>query len=97
MNSLASYEYRSDTHPVDRVAELEALLKSFRDDVLFRIGSASPYRSVAAAYQERIDAALAKKEKLTMICPRCKVDRFKEPCPNAIDCPMVATAQRKKP
>ena len=33
-----------------------ALLKSFRDDVLFRIGSASPYRVVAQAYQDKIAA-----------------------------------------
>lgn len=31
----------------------------------------------------------------TWICPRCKVDRFKEDCPNRIGCPMVAVAQEK--
>jgi len=25
-------------------------------------------------------------------CPRCKVDRFKEDCPNRIGCPMVGIA-----
>lgn len=29
------------------------------------------------------------------VCPRCGVDRFKEPCPSSVilDCPMVAKAQ----
>lgn len=32
-----------------------------------------------------------------LICPRCKCDRLKEPCPNTMDCPMVAVAQGTSP
>ena len=37
---------------------LKSLLADFKGDVMFRIGTASPYRQVAKAYQERIVEAL---------------------------------------
>ena len=34
------------------------------------------------------------KEESTLICPRCKVDRFKEPCPGPMHlCPIKGEAQ----
>lgn len=36
----------------------------------------------------------AKDQKATLICPRCKVDRLKEPCPGPLHmCAMTAIAQ----
>lgn len=42
-----------------------------------------------ADVQERVPASATREGEPTMICPRCKVDRFKAPCPNHIGCPMV--------
>jgi chromosome segregation ATPase len=41
------------------IKQLREVLASYRSDVLFRIGSASPYRQVASDYQERIKETLS--------------------------------------
>jgi hypothetical protein len=86
--SLGEYNARDSLINMERVALLESLL----EEALGYTSCPTWSPSLTA----EIQAAL-KKEKPTMICPRCKVDRFKEPCPNDIGCPMVATAHKEKP
>jgi hypothetical protein len=50
-----------------------------------------PYEDVCEAIAA-IEALDEPVQESKLICPKCKVDRFKEPCPSLPDCGMVAKA-----